>query len=76
MDRFNQIMNEEHEGAFAFEYIIVLVIMAVVIFAAWKALGSTVIGKAGDLSSFIANNGTTNMGTSGATTPVNPWGNH
>lgn len=51
------ILNQEHEGAVAFEYIIILVIMAVVIFAAWKILGDELKLKAQEIANFIAGNG-------------------
>lgn len=57
MNKFNQLMNEEHEGAVAFEYIIILVIMAVCIFLAWKVLGDAVKTKAQQIADFISNNG-------------------
>lgn len=50
-------LNEEHEGAVAFEYIIILVIMAVVIFTAWKTLGDVVTAKAIQIGDFIKGNG-------------------
>lgn len=51
------ILTQKHQGAVAFEYIIILVIMAVVIFAAWNAMGSTVKDKGTKISNFISNNG-------------------
>lgn len=61
-----KLMNQEHSGAVAFEYIIILVIMAVCIFAAWDLLGDAVVKKAGEIASFIENNG--QGGLTG-----NPW---
>lgn len=58
-------LNVEHEGAVAFEYIIILVIMAVAIFAAWTLLSDAVKQKARDIATFINNNGQTNLGTTG-----------
>jgi Flp pilus assembly pilin Flp len=59
-------MNAEHAGAVAFEYVIILVIMAVAIFTAWGILSNQIITKANEISTFIANNGTTSMGTTSA----------
>lgn len=55
-------MKQEHDGAVAFEYMIILVVMAVVIFAAWGTLGTEIKEKATDVASFIANNGQTALG--------------
>lgn len=65
MNKFTQLMNEEHEGAVAFEYIIILVIMAVAIFLAWKFLGDAIKAKAQQIAQFISNNGQSNLGTGG-----------
>ena len=54
---FMNEMEVEHSGAVAFEYIIILVIMAVVIFAAWNALGDVVKSKAREIANFVRNNG-------------------
>ena len=62
---FNDVMNEEHSGAVAFEYVIILVIMAVFIFTAWKILGNTLTEKAKDIANFIAGNGQSDLGTNG-----------
>ena len=51
------VFNEEHDGAVAFEYIIILVIMAVTIFIAWNLLSDAVEDKAREISEFIRNNG-------------------
>ena len=51
------LFTSKRSGAFAFEYIIVLVVMAVVIFAAWRILGDAVIAKARNIATFIGNNG-------------------
>lgn len=56
-------LKTEHSGAVAFEYIIILVIMAVAIFTAWKLLSAQLIAKATDIAAFIANNGQTGLGT-------------
>lgn len=56
------LLDARHRGAFAFEYIIVLVIMAVVIFAAWRVLGNAVTTKAQQIADFILNNGQTELG--------------
>lgn len=52
-----KLLKQEHEGAVAFEYIIILVIMAVCIFTAWKILGDQVVEKARQIAEFIGNNG-------------------
>jgi Flp pilus assembly pilin Flp len=57
-----EFMTSKHRGAFAFEYIIVLVIMAVAIFTAWKTLATALTSKASDLSAFIGSNGQTALG--------------
>lgn len=62
-EEVKNLMNEEHEGAVAFEYIIILVIMAVCIFTAWKILSDQVIKKAGEIAKFIQNNGQDGLGT-------------
>lgn len=51
------ILTQKHQGAVAFEYIIILVIMAVAIFVAWEALGSQVKAKGKGIARFIGNNG-------------------
>ena len=61
--KMDEIMHEEHEGAVAFEYIIILVIMAVAIFAAWRFLGKAIKDKAKDIANFIGGNGQSNIGT-------------
>lgn len=56
----NTIMNElnhEHRGAVAFEYVIIVVIMAVCIFTAWGTLADQIIIKANEIANFIADNG-------------------
>lgn len=60
--KIQQILQEEHKGAVAFEYIIILVIMAVAIFTAWKLLSDQVVTKAGQIADFIKNNGQTGLG--------------
>ena len=64
MNRKNIVnqLNQEHEGAVAFEYIIILVIMAVAIFTAWKLLSSQIQAKAEDIAAFIQNNGQYDLG--------------
>jgi len=57
------ILNQEHSGAVAFEYIIILVIMAVAIFTAWGLLSTELQDKAQDISEFISNNGQNALGT-------------
>lgn len=56
-DNFMKTLNSEHEGAVAFEYIIIVVVMVVLIFAAWNILGGAIKNKANDVSSYIGNNG-------------------
>lgn len=56
------LMKQEHSGAVAFEYIIILVIMAVCIFTAWEFLGDAVVAKAKQIADFIKNNGQTGLG--------------
>lgn len=57
-----KLMTTEHSGAVAFEYIIILVVMAVAIFGAWTLLSAELQRKAQDISSFIANNGQAALG--------------
>lgn len=67
-------VNKEHQGAIAFEYVILLVIMAVAIFTAWDVLADQVALKAKDIAVYIQNNGKQPMGTTG--TNKNPqWNN-
>lgn len=54
------LLKQEHSGAVAFEYIIILVIMAVCIFTAWDLLGDAVVAKARQIKSFIESNGQNN----------------
>jgi Flp pilus assembly pilin Flp len=54
---------EEHQGAVAFEYVIILVIMAVAIFTAWGFLADEVVKKAQEIALFIQNNGQNPLGT-------------
>lgn len=56
------LLNQEHAGAIAFEYIIILVIMAVAIFTAWKILSDQIIAKARQVATFIKNNGQSSLG--------------
>ena len=58
----NEILTQSHEGAVAFEYIIILVIMAVCIFTAWRLLSAQVVSKAQQISDFIKNNGQKSLG--------------
>lgn len=60
-------MNREHQGAVAFEYVIILVIMAVAIFAAWGMMGDMIIDKAEDIANFIGKNGQGGLDDSGFT---------
>ena len=62
---FNEVkkeLNTEHEGAVAFEYVIILCIMAVACFTVWGVLGNQIIQKANEIADFISNNGTKAMG--------------
>lgn len=61
MKSMKNLMKQEHSGAVAFEYIIILVVMAVVIFTAWEILGDAVIDKAGKIADFISGNGQTGL---------------
>lgn len=63
LETINNLLNEEHEGAVAFEYVIILVIMAVAIFTAWGLLSGELEDKAQDIVDFIAGNGQNAMGT-------------
>lgn len=69
MRKFKNLLNEEHEGAVAFEYIIILVIMAVVIFFAWNVLGDAVKEKAQEIATFISENGQSGLTGGGSTRP-------
>lgn len=60
-----ELLIQEHQGAVAFEYIIILVIMAVCIFTAWEILSDQVIQKAGEIAEFIQNNGQNGLGVGG-----------
>ena len=48
-------LKSKEKGAFAFEYVIVLAIMAVVIFAAWNILGDAVMAKAKSIAAALMN---------------------
>ena len=66
MEMFNKIADvvmAEHEGAVAFEYIIVLVIMAVALFIGFRMLQAQLIGKSNDIFHFIRNNGQSTLHT-------------
>lgn len=58
-----QLLNKEHEGAIAFEYVIIMVMMIVVIYGAWTALGAQISSKAAQIATFIKGNGQTGLGT-------------
>jgi len=62
MNKFAKLMNEEHQGAVAFEYIIILVIMAVAVFTAWGVLSKAITDKATQIQTFIKNNGQSSLG--------------
>ena len=47
-------MNKKRKGAFAFEYIIVLVLMVAVIIFAWTLLGDVVMDKAQEIADFVS----------------------
>ena len=57
IEMFTNELTTEHSGAVAFEYIIILVIMAVAIFTAWRVLSGQLKSKASDISNFIKDNG-------------------
>lgn len=59
---FIKKLNEEHEGAVAFEYIIILVVMSVAIFTAWKLLSTAITTKSQQIADFIKNNGQSTLG--------------
>ena len=63
IEMFKNELTTEHSGAVAFEYIIILVIMAVAIFSAWRLLSAQLISKAGQISDFIKNNGQSALGS-------------
>lgn len=65
-NKFKGVMNEDREGAVAFEYIIILVIMAVAIFVAWRLLSAEIEKKAGEIAKFIENNGQNQSDLGGA----------
>ena len=70
MQFFNHIgetMLTDHQGAVAFEYVIILVIMAVALFIGFRVLQNQLIMKANDVSKFMGNNGQNQMGTTTAT---------
>lgn len=58
----------DDKGVVAFEYIIVLVIMAVAVFSAWGILSNAIQAKASDIATFIQNNGQGGLGTTAPTT--------
>lgn len=60
-------LQSEHDGAVAFEYVIILVIMTVCIFTAFTVLANQVVSKANEIADFIANNGRNSLGTGGVT---------
>lgn len=53
----NNKLEEKRRGAFAFEYIIVLVLMVAVIFAAWQILTPVIMQKVQDIADIVTNNG-------------------
>lgn len=52
-------MTAKRKGAFSFEYIIVLAVMVVIIFAAWQLLNDAVMDKVAEIKDHISN---TNVG--------------
>lgn len=52
-EKMEKTLNEKREGAFAFEYMIVLAMMVVVIAAAWGKLGSAITTKVGEIVTFL-----------------------
>ena len=67
---FRDELHQEHQGAVAFEYVIVLVIMSVAVFTAWDVLADQIALKAKDIAAYIQNNGKAKMGNAG--TKMNP----
>lgn len=63
MKKLRNLLTQEHQGAVAFEYIIILVIMAVAIFTAFRILSPALTKKAREVATFIQNNGQTALGT-------------
>lgn len=57
LERIKNELTQEHEGAVAFEYIIILVLMATVIFIAWRMLGDALMAKVEKIAKFISDNG-------------------
>lgn len=74
LNSLKEELSQEHQGAVAFEYIIILVIMAVAIFTAWGVLADQVIQKANEIADFIANNGRGGMGSSATHRGSQQWG--
>ena len=66
MRKIKNELTNEHSGAVAFEYVIILAIMAVAIFATWNLLSGALKAKGQDIANFIQNNGQNALGTSGA----------
>lgn len=62
MIKMKNLLTQKHSGAVAFEYIIILVIMAVATFAAWGILSTQVQDKAQKIADFIAGNGQNALG--------------
>lgn len=62
LNTIKEEVNQEHAGAVAFEYVIILVIMAVAIFTAWGVLADQVIVKANEIAEFIRTNGRSGVG--------------
>ena len=54
---FKNVLIEEHSGAVAFEYIIILVIMAVALFNGFRMLQQSLETKANNVATFIDKNG-------------------
>lgn len=66
--KVRETMSEEHSGAVAFEYIIILVIMAVALFTGFRMLTTSLTNKADQVSSFIDNNGQSELSKGNHTT--------
>jgi Flp pilus assembly pilin Flp len=68
-------LDQEHPGAVAFEYVIILVIMAVAIFTAWGVLADQVIIKANEIAEFIRTNGRSGVSEGTGHRGTQQWGN-
>lgn len=62
-EKMKQELNTEHEGAVAFEYIIILIIMVVALFTGFKVLADMFKTKSTQVADFIGGNGQTALST-------------